>query len=262
MLNDYAAAREKLLHDIAAQLEGDHRIVAAWLTGSLGRGTGDAISDVDLTAVLTDEAAELLCKRPFQQGGRTTPERLALFSHFGRPAIIHENHNNAPPGGTFTFVQYDETALIVDWTLAPQSQAKRPQDSRLLFDKVGITIQPTVEPLESAERARIASEKAAFFWMMACVIVKYIVREDTLLFNSWLDELHWLVNDVEGLLSGEEPIFNPKKRLPLALTAKEQEEALRGVCQRMAALGSAVVELGGYVPDEPMSAVERRLALV
>jgi hypothetical protein len=98
--------------------------------------------------------------------------------------------------------------------------------------------------------------------MMACVIVKYIVREDTLLFNSWLDELHWLVNDVEGLLSGEEPIFNPKKRLPLALTAKEQKEALRGVCQRMAALGSAVVELGGYVPDEPMSAVERRLALV
>jgi hypothetical protein len=26
-------------------------------------------------------------------------------------------------------------------------------------------------------------------------------------------------------------------------------------------LGSAVVELGGYVPDEPMSAVEMRLSL-
>lgn len=260
-LLQYKTAGEKLLGQTTVRLNEDNYIVAAWITGSLGRGKGDVISDTDLTVILTDETAEILCKRPFQEGGRTTPERLELFSRFGRPAIIHENHNNAPLGGTFTFVQYAETALIVDWTLAPQSQAVRPRDSRLLFDKVGIPIQSPAETLDTAERARIASEKAAFFWMMACVIVKYIVREDTLLFNSWLDELHWLVNDVEALLSGEEPVFDARKRLLLALTADEQKEALRRVCHQMAALGSLIVEMGGYVPDEPMSAVEKRLSL-
>jgi hypothetical protein len=261
MLNKYDDTRDRLLYDISTQLKGEDHVVAIWVTGSLGRGNGDAISDIDITVILTSEAAQLLCKRPFQQGGRTTPERLELFSRFGHPAIIHENHNNAPPEGTFTFVQYDKTALIVDWTLAPQSQAVRPRDSRLLFDKIGIPIQLSAETLDTAERTRIASEKAAFFWMMACVIVKYIVREDTLLFNSWLDELHWLVNDVEALLSGEEPTFDSKKRLPLALTAEEQKEALRRVCHRMAALGPLIMEIGGYVPDEPLSAVEERLSL-
>ncbi|MFZ0546196.1 MAG: nucleotidyltransferase domain-containing protein [Candidatus Promineifilaceae bacterium] len=262
MLEAYAALRTHLLGEIVTNNEADNRIIAVWLTGSLGRGKGDAISDLDLTVILNDESAEKLCKRPFQKGGQTTPERLALFSRFGHPAIIHENHNNAPPGGTFTCVIYDETALIVDWILVPQSLAVRPRESRLLFDKVGIPLQSSVEPLETAERATIAAEKTAFFWMMAFIIVKYIVREDTLLFNSWLDDLHWLVNDIEGLLSGKEIVFDPKKRPSLALTAEEQKEALCDVCQRMEAMGSTIVEMGGYLPNETMSAVEKRLALV
>jgi hypothetical protein len=260
-LGQYLADRQALLARIATELYEERGMVAAWLTGSLGREGGDAISDIDITIVLTNEAAESLCKRPFQQSGQTTPERLELFSRFGRPALIHENHNNAPTGGTFTFVQYEETAVIVDWTLVPESRSKRPPDSRLLFDKVGITLQPSTRPLETAERARIASEKAAFFWMMASVIVKYIVREDTLLFNSWLDELHWLVNDLEGLLANQEPIFDPKKRLPIVLTAEEQKKALLEVCRRMAALESDIVGLGGYVRKGSISAVEMRLAL-
>jgi hypothetical protein len=261
-LNDYAAARTTLLEELAAQLKADSRILAIWVTGSLGRGKGDAISDVDVTVVLTEDGAEELCIRPHQEGGLVSLERLELFSRFGRPAIVHENHNNAPPGGTFTFVQYAEKALIVDWTLAPQSEAKRPQDALLLFDKEGVPMAALVKPLETAERARIASEKAAFFWMMACVIVKYIAREDTLQFNSWLDELHWLVNDIEGLVAGKEPVFDPQKRLPLALTSNAQKEALLGVCRRMDTASSAIVELGGYISEKPLSAVQDRLNLI
>ncbi|MCI0398220.1 MAG: hypothetical protein L0332_16520 [Chloroflexi bacterium] len=260
MLSDYAVAGDQLLQEIVTQLEADNRVVAAWLAGSLGRGEGDAISDLDVTVVLTDEAAQVLCDRPWQVGGRITPERLELFSRFGRPALIHENHHNAPPGGTLTFILYEETALIVDWILRPQSQAQWPERSRLLFDRVGIPPQLPAEPLEPAERARIASEKVAFFWMMAAVVVKYIVQEDTLLFNSWLDELHWLVYDVEGLLAGKTPVFEPRARLPLALTVEAQQEALRQAGRRMVALAPAVVELGGYVPADPMTAVEKRLA--
>jgi hypothetical protein len=118
-------------------------------------------------------------------------------------------------------------------------------------------------PLETAERAKIASEKAAFFWMMACITPKYIFRKDTLLFNSWLDELHWMVNDVKGLLSAvEEPLFDPKERLPLALTAEDQKTALLVVCNQMTGLSESIMELGGYVTDDPITAVEKRLALV
>lgn len=259
-LHNYAASRERLLENMVAYFIEDNDIIAAWLTGSLVGGKEDTISDIDLTVVLTNEAAEIMCKRPFQQGGQTPPERLEFFERFGRSAIVHENHNNAPPEGTFTFVQY-ESALSVDWILVPHSKARRLLKSQLLFEKMRIPVEATAKPLGTAERAKIASEKAAFFWMMACVIVKYIVREDTLLFNSWLDELHWMVNDVEGLVSNQEPEFDPQKRLPLALTVEEQKEALRDVCILMDRFGTAIVELGGYVPEEPISAVEKRLSI-
>lgn len=74
VLDEYATARSRLLADIAAQFEEDRRVVAAWLTGSLGRGNADAISDIDITIVLTDETAEILCQRPHQQSGQTTAE--------------------------------------------------------------------------------------------------------------------------------------------------------------------------------------------
>ncbi len=261
MLSKYATERDQLREEIVVTLKNDDRVLAAWITGSIGRSKEDAISDIDLTAVLTDESARILCDRPFQRGGQIPPERLKFFGSFGRPAIINETHNNAPPGGTFTFIQYEKTALIVDWILVPQSKAERPQDALLLFDKAGIPLQSTPEPLDTAERARIASEKTTFFWMMASVLVKYIYRQDTLLFNSWLDELHWLVYDIEGLIAGEEPFFDPKQRLPLALTAEEQKEALQGVCRRMGALEPAIVEMGGYIQGKSISAVEKRLAL-
>lgn len=40
--------RDRLLDRLVASLERDERVVAAWLSGSLGRGTADAWSDVDV----------------------------------------------------------------------------------------------------------------------------------------------------------------------------------------------------------------------
>lgn len=42
------AERDALLRTIEAALRADERVVAAWLVGSLGRGTADALSDLDL----------------------------------------------------------------------------------------------------------------------------------------------------------------------------------------------------------------------
>jgi predicted nucleotidyltransferase len=48
------AAQDKLIADITAALEKDARIEAAWLAGSLGRGQGDAFSDVDVLVLCAE----------------------------------------------------------------------------------------------------------------------------------------------------------------------------------------------------------------
>jgi hypothetical protein len=261
-LGSYSRAREALLSQLREALVPDERCVAAWQVGSLGQGQGDAVSDVDLTVVVSDEAAELLCARPWQVAGRTTAERYALFGRFGRPAVIHENQNNAPAGGSFTFVAYAPTGLMIDWVLISQADARRPLPTQLLFEKAPIPLQTPLAVPSLAHRVETASERVAYFWMMAAVTVKYIVRQDTLQFNSWLDELHWLVEDVKGLLRGEPAFFDPRARLPLALRPIEQQAALRKVCQEMHTLMPGLTELGGLAPSDALALVETRLSLI
>jgi len=51
-----AEAREALLATITDVLQRDDRIRAAWLSGSLGRGDGDAFSDVDLLVAVDEKS--------------------------------------------------------------------------------------------------------------------------------------------------------------------------------------------------------------
>jgi predicted nucleotidyltransferase len=46
--------REALLERLVGLFSGDSRFVAAFLTGSLGRGAGDDLSDLDLWTVAED----------------------------------------------------------------------------------------------------------------------------------------------------------------------------------------------------------------
>ena len=49
------AAQKALLERLIQVLEGDERVESAWLSGSFGRGDGDAWSDIDITAVVDEE---------------------------------------------------------------------------------------------------------------------------------------------------------------------------------------------------------------
>ncbi len=60
-LKELRAERDALLLEATALLEGDERVVAAWLHGSLGRGTADEWSDIDLWVVLADSSIEETC---------------------------------------------------------------------------------------------------------------------------------------------------------------------------------------------------------
>ena len=105
-LDSYQKRRDSLLAEITAILSNEKRFVAGWLTGSLGRNDADAVSDIDINLVVLETDSSNLCQRLAQVSAQTSSERYSLLSQFGTPAVIHENNNNAPEGGTFTFVLY------------------------------------------------------------------------------------------------------------------------------------------------------------
>jgi len=252
----YSKNREAFLHILTERLSSDERFVAAWLTGSFGRGEQDTLSDIDITLVVSDEHCRTLCARPKMVSAQTTKERYDLFCLFGQPALIHENNNHAPEGGTFTFIAYDQNAVMVDWVLRPLAGAQRPAGARLLFEKTEIPIQPPCEPGSQANRASEASERMAFFWMMAAITVKYISRREDLFVNSWLEMLAELVSEVERMTKRQAWQFQRESRATLIITPDEQITTIRHLCKQMNSMKQEVVRLGGCVPEEPMSTIE------
>jgi len=232
-LIDHLREREQLVERLADVLARDVRFPAAWLYGSLGRGDADAMSDIDLALIVTEEAAPEICRRPWMTAAHTTPERLALFCLFGEPALIHENHHNAPPGGSFTCTIYAGSGLTVDWMLRPLQDALRPANTRLLFDRAGIPLGPTKNFTLPAKSAEELAEICAFFWMMASVTAKYIYRQDQTFVIAWLGRLVEMVEEVEERCGREKPTAP----WLAGLSADDLANALRGLSARLEACG-------------------------
>jgi hypothetical protein len=185
-----------------------------------------------------------------------------LFRKFGEPALIHENNNNAPEGGTFTFVLYSGSALMVDWTICPPTNAIRPLESRLLFDKAGIPVSAPAEPEDLEQSRKAVAEQWAFFWMMSAVTIKYIVREDNVFVTQWLENLHGLAQDIERRIQRKPWEYKRGSLSPLQATRKQQVESLRRLCQRMQALAVEVKQFSGVFPALPAAEIETLLSLV
>lgn len=255
-LENQRERRERFLSNVVTSLSNDERFVAAWLTGSLSRNEADALSDIDMSVVVSEEYSPGLCQRPEQVGAQTSPERFALFSQFGEPALIHENNNNAPEGGTFTFIMYSDSAVMVDWILSPQPKALRPAQSKLLFDRVGIPLapQPALEPLD--QRRKAIAEQWAFFWMMAAITIKYIHRDDGVFATEWIEHLHALIRDIEQKLNGESWNYIRGSLSQLQATRESQLQSLKDLCNQMKELKPAVTQFTGTEPLTPLAEIE------
>ena len=252
------AARDKFLQELLRVLRGDEQYVAAWLGGSIARGDHDALSDVDVHIVVSDEAAATLCVRPWQLAGYTTAPRAALFARFGQPRFVYENHNNAPVGGTWTCVIY-ASLLTVDWVIVPRSIASRSPHTHLLFDAAGIALAPLPQ-LTEAQRADRALERVAFFWMMMSIIVKHLLRGHAAWVNHMLVGLEPLIAEVRSLVTNVAQPFTTRVSFVLATTVEAQIAVVRQFCETVLALSPAIVSLGGYAPSAPMSIIDELLA--
>jgi predicted nucleotidyltransferase len=261
-LNVYRESRDSLLSKIVQILSNDERFVAAWLTGSLSRNDADAVSDIDLTLVVSDSYSENLCKRAEQISQQTTNERLELFSQFGIPAVIHENNNNAPEGGTFTFTLYAKSHLMVDWVLIPQSKALRPSQAYLLFEKFSVPVIAPLAELESlVQRIKTASERVAFFWMMMAVTAKYLIRQDGVFVTQWLEILNEMLQDVKRLIAGKTWEYKRGSRSVFEPTSEGQKQAICKLGERMENILPELIKMGGQVSPSPMPEIKALLDL-
>ncbi|MFT3895169.1 MAG: aminoglycoside 6-adenylyltransferase [Anaerolineales bacterium] len=255
-LDTYRSRRDNFLDEVITSLSKDDWFVAAWLTGSISRGEDDSLSDIDISVVVSEEHSPTLCTRLEQVSASTSSERFSFFSRFGNPALIHENNNNAPEGGTFTFVMYFDSAIMVDWILIPQSKATRPHDSKLLFDKASIPVASRPEPESLEQRKHSVTEQWAFFWMMSAITIKYILRNDSVFTTQWIEHLHSIVRDIERKLNGEPWQYHRGSLSQLSSTRENQIQSLRQLCQRMQELQPKVTEFTGSNPSMPITEIE------
>jgi predicted nucleotidyltransferase len=261
-LGAYRQSRDDLLTRIVIELSNDEHFVAAWLTGSYARNDADDVSDIDIHVVVGKPYSEILCARQAQVSPITTEERLELFRKFGEPALIHENNNNAPKDGTFTFVLYSGSALMIDWVLRPQMNTERPSQSVLLFDRGNIPVSaPAPEDVEESKKA--VAEVWAFFWMMTAITIKYIVREDLVFVQEWLEILHGMVREIERRIE-RVPWQNAYVRGSLSKlqpTREKQIESLKQLCERMKELKPRVAEFTQSEPLMPIAEIETLFSL-
>jgi Nucleotidyltransferase domain len=255
LLRPHREERDALLQRAQELLEADSRVLAAWLTGSLGRGEADDLSDLDLWVVVPDDRLATI-----RAGSHEDVEAV------GRPLLVVDARQNAPVGGAYLLALYPgvKGPLQVDWYWEGMSTARRPEDSRLLFDHVGIPLAEAA-PLPSAdERASSATARTVFFWAMSDVAAKKIARRDAWgalsllsLLARTLSEIKWLVT-----LTGPRPDFSAFPGPPPCPEPASQMALLREMASEMEEIMPRVVALGGHVPWEAVTQTYRFFGLV
>jgi hypothetical protein len=260
-LEAYRQSREVLMTSIITELSGDERCMAAWLTGSYGRNEEDEVSDLDITVVVAEADSKVLCARQGQVSHKTTPERLALFSRFGQPALIHENNHNAPEHGTLTSVLYAGSALMVDWVMIPLTSAERPSQSVLLFDKGNIPVASPMTPEDLDASQTAVAEQYAFFWMMMAITIKYLIRDDQVFVIRWLEELYRIHHEIERRIQRLPFQYRRGSLSQFPATREKQIESLKQLIVRMQELQPKITEFTGLELVFPLEEIETLLAL-
>ncbi len=189
--------RRQLIEDLKAQLESDPSVQAATIGGSIDRGEDDWLSDIDLYVVMDDDSI-----------AEAVANRHSFVSSSVTPSLSMDMMKNAPTNGAYLLVHYpgEFGPQHVDWYWQPQSGANRPDDGLLLFDRANL---PEISGSEWAELMNqtgggvaiestgpidLANHGIEFFWSMALIISKYIVRGD-------LDAVEYMLNMIARTLA-------------------------------------------------------------
>jgi predicted nucleotidyltransferase len=250
--------QEVLLQQIVEVLQADQRVVAAWLFGSRGRHTSDALSDTDLWVVVRDEDIEIFKAR-----------RQSYVAQMGNPVLLLEAPGNAPAGGAYLMALYPGKAGVhqVDWYWQRQSDASLPHNAKLLFDRGGVPqdsrqeqldLPGTSQPLTGFELAERITQLSSYFWAMSNIAVKSVLRRQAWSAVGTIEMLRGLVDEMKRLLGlssirkGQEE-WRTTVLHPVA--PHEQIAMLRETAQMMEQLTSHIEAAGGHVQSAAISYV-------
>ena len=187
----------RVLDETMRLFEADARVLAAYMSGSVGTAHEDAYSDVD--PVLVVEAAA------FESFDRDLPD---LFRRVGvEPVVWWPERINCDTIRNYAVLfERDDALLQYDITFHVPSEAgrKRVLKSQVLFDKAGV-----LDPVDDGARPRFSPDRLRWhveiFWIYAYIHAKYLRRGDAFkvvaaqqeLFQAHLVMVHALKPDAE-----------------------------------------------------------------
>jgi predicted nucleotidyltransferase len=250
----YAAEREVWLQAVHEALAPDRRVVAAWLFGSLGRGSEDELSDLDLFVVVEDEAL-----------AGVIAARHAMMACVQAPLMVLEAPQNAPPGGAYNMALYAgaDGPHQVDWYWQGRSRAAIPQETRLLFDRVGLPRLETppqlgYQPVPERDPLEVVAQALNFGWVMLLIAAKYLARSPQ---EEGVGLAEYALNamrDVRAFLElAEAPAVSLAGAEPAAKVA-----ALRALAEQLHTLMPLLEQRGATVPWGVVEPARRYLSLI
>ncbi len=252
-------------------VDGDPRVEAAWLFGSVGRGDADELSDLDLTQAVADDHLDAVAGnpvRPHTYHSVLASARGAFVAQLAPPAWICEAPQNAPPRAAFLTAFYDGTGgpHQVDWIWQARSVARRPaQETVLLVDRCGIgrddgplTLGPPTGPVPVRTPVEAVVQSVCSGWAMLLWNAKRAARvpggEQAQLLRYAVDSVR-AVERFVGSPSGLEDV-------PAHPGPEEKLRLLRDLAGRLEALAARLGPRGVAVPDGAAGHVHRYLDLV
>lgn len=175
LIAELARQRAAWLTTAVAIVECLPFVAGAWLCGSLGRGTGDGFSDIDLVVAVDPRATPTVMADPYD--GLYLPKPVL----YTRP-----KPRNAPAGGAYLAVGVDVVGLplLVDLYLWPQATAAAPAGARVLYERdrlprTDLGFLQLLERYPAADRSGGDPDAPGTVLMLVQLAAKYLARADT-----------------------------------------------------------------------------------
>lgn len=176
---------DELLARVVERVQGDDRVRALWLSGSVGRGAPDAGSDLDLIVTVTDRAS------------------------FADPAeweVVDPVITLPIPGLTGCFAFTTRQGLRVDMVLeTPDEVGSSPYTHRMcVLDKDGLEPPAPTDDAHGPDLARMQAIVTEFLRQSAIFPAAVVAREDWLLGQAAVRNYATMLYDV--LVESNQPL--------------------------------------------------------
>lgn len=255
MLDQRVADRDALLGRLGPVVAADSRITAAWVGGSIGRNSADALSDIDLHLAVDDRHIDIVASH-----------RRQFPALIEEPLLLMDAPQNSPPGGGFLVSLYARTAgpLQLDWNFHAHSRARIGTDTSVLWERVSVErlsvgeFRWDYQPVPAASPVEVATQSLEAFWAMLLITAKGVARQPTAAEMPNLGYVLRSLNEVREFVAGH----SEPEELSATSDPAEKLRQLRDLAAQMENVVPAAARRGCAVPPKIAVAAAEYLTLI